>query len=140
MKKGDLIFVYGTLRKGERADLNKQASQFGVTYIGEDCINGKLYHLGAYPGVKTEAGVFCPDKPLVYGEVFRARDTSITAMLDAYEGYPYLYDRLQTETDKGRTVWVYVYNHPVTSDQQIESGDWVRNPSPVGRPELRGRA
>lgn len=133
MKKGDLIFVYGTLRHGERADLSRQQHQFGVTYIGEDAINGDLYHLGSFPGVKAKGGEFEDGKPCVFGEVFRVLETSIIAILDAYEGYDAdnpqhgLYNRIQTETAQGRIVWVYIYNPRVLEEQRIESGDWVKN-------------
>lgn len=137
MKKGDSIFVYGTLRRGERADLSKQARNFGVDYVGLDKINGQLYHLGGFPGVKTidEGEPFIWDKalPCVVGEVFRIRDLSIAAMLDAYESYRAddptggLYNRCQVGTEKDRKVWVYTYNHPVIDDQRIESGDWCKN-------------
>lgn len=127
MKKGDLIFVYGTLRHGERADLSRKASQFGVVYIGIDEINGKMYHMGAFPGVKASAGEFNSDNPTVFGEVFLATDTSIMAVLDAYEGYPNLFNRLQTMTRGGRLVWVYVYPHPTNDEQLIAGGDWCRN-------------
>lgn len=127
MKKGDLIFVYGTLRKGERADLSKKQSNFGVLYIGDDEINGMMYHFGAYPGVVAAPGEFDPRKPIVHGEVFLARDASIIALLDAYEGYPSFFDRCQIGTRSGRTVWVYTYPHPVTKEQHIQGGDWVRN-------------
>jgi gamma-glutamylcyclotransferase (GGCT)/AIG2-like uncharacterized protein YtfP len=138
MKKGDLFFVYGTLRRGERADLQKQCRNFGVSFIGVERINGLLYHLGAFPGIKlltklAPSDEFVEGLPSVVGEVFRARDTSITAILDAYEGYDAdnptqgLYNRLEVETSEGHMVWVYVYNGPVVSDQLIERGDWCRN-------------
>jgi gamma-glutamylcyclotransferase (GGCT)/AIG2-like uncharacterized protein YtfP len=133
MKKGDCIAVYGTLRKGERADLARQANKFDVTYLCKDRINGKLYHLGAYPGVKTESKSFDPKLPCVTVEVFHIRDESIIAILDAYEGYNSdnpehgLYNRIEVESEDGRIVWVYIYNGPVTPDQLIESGDWVKN-------------
>lgn len=146
MKKGDHIFVYGTLRRGERADLSKQSHQFGVTFCGEDAINGLLYHLGAFPGVKLpgEPNIWDPLLPVVVGEVFRIRDTSIVSIMDAYEGYNSddpstgLYDREEVETKGGRKVWVYVYNPPVISDQLIESGDWCKNQMmPLPRRALR---
>ncbi len=129
MKKGDLILVYGTLRRGERADLSKHQWQFGAQFIGLDAINGDLYHLGSYPGVKVpgEPHIWDPRLPIVCGEVFRVRDQSLVAMLDAYEGYPHLYDRVETETESGRRVWVYTYNGMVTSEQRIPSGDWCKN-------------
>lgn len=145
MKKGDFIFVYGTLRRGEHADLSKSSHHFNVRYCGTDRINGRLYHLGAYPGVKQLPGTdFDEDKPTVTGEIFMVGDPSIGAFLDAYEGYypdepsQGLYDRRVLHTEKGKIVWVYTYNPPVTSDQQIQSGDWCKNSAmPVRQRVLR---
>jgi gamma-glutamylcyclotransferase (GGCT)/AIG2-like uncharacterized protein YtfP len=140
VKKGDFIFVYGTLRRGQRADLQKQQHNFGVTFCGEDRINGLMYHLGAYPGLKLlSERVFTPEFPVICGELFRIRETAMVAIMDAYEGYDAdnpsqgLYNRHQVVTEGGRTAWVYCYNFPVTSDQLIESGDWVKNPDPIVR-------
>lgn len=133
MLKNDFLFVYGTLRSGERADLRKQQHSFDVAYVGIDKINGELFHLGSFPGVKTVSAEFDESLPTVVGEIFRIRNASITALLDAYEGYnaekPYagLYNRLQTGTERGRTAWVYTYNGLCIPEQKIESGDWCRN-------------
>lgn len=140
MQKGDCIFVYGTLRRGERADLQKQAHRFDVTFCGNDAINGLMYHLGAYPGIKLLTQNFNSELPLVYGEVFRIHDIAMVAIMDAYEGYDAdhpergLYNRSQVLSQTDRPVWVYEYNPPVTADQMIESGDWCKNPDmPVRR-------
>lgn len=129
MARGEYIFVYGTLRRGERADLDKYEGSFGVKFIGTDEINGELYHLGSYPGLKLPdgAGEFNSDKPGVTGDVFSIADESITAILDAYEGYPHLYDRTTTGTRQGRTVWVYTYTPEARPEALIKSGDWQRN-------------
>lgn len=145
MKQGDFIFVYGTLRKGERADLAKQACHFNVRPCGKDRINGKLYHLGAYPGVKQIPGTdFDPEKPCVVGDLFLVNDPSVGAFLDAYEGYfpdepdQGLYNRRIFHTEKGKLAWVYTYNAAVTSDQQLHSGDWCKNQDmPVRQRVLR---
>jgi gamma-glutamylcyclotransferase (GGCT)/AIG2-like uncharacterized protein YtfP len=134
VQKGDCLFVYGTLRRGERADLQKQAHNFGVSFMGIDVINGKMYHLGAYPGVKNLVVEFDSNLPIVYGEVFRIHEPSIVALMDAYEGYDAdeptrgLYNRSQVFTEKERPVWVYSYNPPVTEDQRIDTGDWCKAP------------
>lgn len=129
MRVGSLLFVYGTLRKGERADLSKHEKDFGVTYLGEDIINAELYDLGSYPGVKEPGlGAFEVEEPRVHGDVFRIEDQSIISILDHYEGYPYLYNRTTTETMDGREVWVYTYNGEVDADRRIVSGDWINRP------------
>jgi gamma-glutamylcyclotransferase (GGCT)/AIG2-like uncharacterized protein YtfP len=145
MKKGEYIFVYGTLRQGERADLASGFYSYGIAFIDKDRINGRLYHLGAFPGVKSiiEDKAFDGKKSSVTGEVFRILDTSIVAILDAYEGYrpdspsSGLYDRHQVLTEEGRQVWVYTYNHPVIEDQRISGGDWCKNRDTVNIRRLR---
>lgn len=147
MKKGDCIFVYGTLRRGERADLSKQFYNYGVDFLSGDKINALLYHLGSFPGVKLyplDEVEFTDEQPTVTGEVYRIRDASITAILDAYESYRPdtpelgLYNRCKVPSERGRTVWVYTYNHPVIEEQRIESGDWCKNREPpIDRRRLR---
>lgn len=136
IKQGEYIFVYGTLRKGERADLSREQSHFSAQFVGEDRIAGVLYNLGSYPGVKNasdfensaipaagvEAGSSLSET--ITGEVFRARDDSLGQVLDAYEGFPYLYNREQVTTENGRLVWVYTYNDDVPAEKLIPSGDW----------------
>jgi gamma-glutamylcyclotransferase (GGCT)/AIG2-like uncharacterized protein YtfP len=122
MQSGSLLFVYGTLRKGESADLSKRLQ---VSFIGEDQINGDLYRLGWFPGVTLTPGQFDPSLPAVHGDVFRIKDASIIPMLDAYEGYPSLFDRMETETAGGRHVTVYTYARPILDPlSRMASGDW----------------
>jgi gamma-glutamylcyclotransferase (GGCT)/AIG2-like uncharacterized protein YtfP len=133
MLKNDFIFVYGTLRGGERMDLRKQKHNFEVSFVSFDRINGNMYHLGTFPGVKEVNSRFDPNDPTVFGEVFRLRGMSMVAILDAYEGYNAdhpekgLYDRCQVKSERGRLVWVYTFNGMVLPEQRIESGDWCKN-------------
>ena len=127
MQKGSLLFVYGTLRIGERADLSKQNA---VEFVCEDSINGELYNLGSYPGALVKPGLFDPSHSSIKGDVFVIRDTAIVPSLDAYEGFPHLYGRLETVTAHDRIVWVYNYTHIIDDSKRILSGDWcLRSPS-----------
>lgn len=126
MKKGDLLLVYGTLRCGEGADLSKRK---GATYIGQDRVNGRLYAVGWFPGLKAEAQKFTDSEPAVVGDVFRIEDAALVRSLDSYEGYPTFYDRIQTQTSSGETVWVYTYNPSVHEDSRIHGGDWLGSPN-----------
>lgn len=137
MQKGDFIFVYGTLRRGQHADLTRSAHNFGASFRGEDDINGLMYHLHAYPGVqllKDVGPAFDGDKPTIHGEVFLIREQALVSLLDCYEGYDAdnptqgLYNRCEVETKRGRKVWVYIYNGRVTKDQLIDGGDWCKCP------------
>ena len=116
MKEGDLLFVYGSLRQGECADLSIRS---GAEFVQEDEITGNIYNISWFPGVKLEGD------NLVKGEVYKLIDASIIRHLDSYEGYPNLYDRSVVETKGGLRVWVYTYNHECGENERIASGDWL---------------
>lgn len=73
------VFVYGTLRHGEQRDISKLSP--APRLVGQGYVAGKLYDLGAYPGV-----VLGQADPLVYvyGEVY-AIDAEIERQLDYIE-------------------------------------------------------
>ena len=122
MKKGDLIFVYGTLRVGESADLSRNQD---ATFLQQDKINGVIYDLGWYPGVKVAGDPFTDADPLVVGDVFILGSNDVTKTLDNYECYPSLYNRIVVQTQSGLSVWVYTYNGGVDRTQRIMNGDYV---------------
>lgn len=121
MKVGDLIAVYGTLRMGERAEsiVNK-----GDNYVGEDKINGAIFSLGGFPGLKVKGTGFSPALPTVAVDVFSIPSEEVATRLDHYEGYPSFYNRVQVKTEAGLTAWTYIYGSRVYPEQLIESGDW----------------
>ena len=101
-----LIFVYGTLMSGQRAN---------YMLAGADCL-GKfrlpdygMYNLGRYPGIQPlESGC-------VWGEVYRVDDTAL-AQMDEYEGNGSLYHRIPViVTGSGRLLQAqaYIYGHQV---------------------------
>src|SRR5262249_26419819 len=129
MEPGDLLAVYGTLRIGEGADLSRQHD---ASYVTTDNINGLLYSLGGYPGLKLLPGAghikdydtpeeYSSDLPNVPCDIFQLNSQALIERLDAYEGYPSLYTRAVLETETGLKVWVYIYNHDVTDREQISS-------------------
>lgn len=131
MKKNDLLFVYGTLRRGASSDLS---SNDGVSFLQRDHINGKIYRLGWYPGAIASPSHFCPGRPSIVGDLFRILSEDVPPQLDAYEGYPDLYNRIETETASGHHVWVYTYNYGVKDSDLIVSGDWFKE---MGKEEPR---
>ena len=44
------VFVYGTLRKGQERDIHRLQPK--PVFVGDGQINGILYDLGSYPGVR----------------------------------------------------------------------------------------
>ena len=60
---GRYVFVYGTLRRGEERDINRLSP--APIFIGNSKINGTLYQLGTYPGLRLGA------QHSVQGEVYQ---------------------------------------------------------------------
>lgn len=128
MKKGDKVFVYGSLRQGESNDLSIRS---GAQFLCLDKINGLLYGVSWFPGVKLldTRSDFNPNLATVIGEVYEVTDDALPRQLDSYEGYPNLYDRRQVETERSHLVWVYTYNPTVGDNQLVSSGDWLNRES-----------
>jgi gamma-glutamylcyclotransferase (GGCT)/AIG2-like uncharacterized protein YtfP len=72
------VFVYGTLKRGGALDHVLS----GDTYMGEAFVAGRLFNLGAFPGLKQ--GFTLPGD-LVLGEVYQVSDETLQR-LDIVEG------------------------------------------------------
>ena len=126
-----LLFVYGTLRKDSENGmfhlLRREAS-----FVGRARMQGRLFHLGGYPGL-----VPCSDPgSFVRGEVYNLTNPAVTlACLDGYEGCgtsdpePHEFERIENGVlleDGGRgNAWVYVYKGSTTGRREIVSGDYL---------------
>jgi gamma-glutamylcyclotransferase (GGCT)/AIG2-like uncharacterized protein YtfP/cation transport regulator ChaC len=117
------VFVYGTLRKGERnAGLLKNAH-----CIAEQCwTDGEMYDTGyGYPAIKKSLG------SRVYGELYTVTEDELQR-LDQLEGYAEsgnnnLYERIEQTvcTDKGPVVaYMYVASQANLLNRKIPNGDW----------------
>lgn len=128
----DYLFVYGTLL----SQLEHRMHELLVDqadFIGPARVTGKLYDLGAYPGL-----VNTPESDSrVWGELYRLRDPHPTlARLDVYEGCP-LSNTRAAEYARRHVIarrpggarlrcWVYVFRGPVRGQTLIRSGDYLR--------------
>ena len=77
----DLLFVYGTLRRAAAHPMHRLLGP--AAFVGPGEFQGRLYHLGNYPGMVRS------DDPadIVHGEVYRLHELAATlACLDDYEG------------------------------------------------------
>src|SRR5262249_8621857 len=95
------LFVYGTLRKNSDHSMARFLSE-NAKYLGEARVPGRLYDLGAYPGMtpavtphptlspqRGEGWVRGDEDEWVHGDLFELRDPEATlAELDRYEGCP----------------------------------------------------
>ena len=120
------VFVYGTLRRGGRNDVNllQPAPEFVAT--GE--VRGLLYPLGWYPGLVLGG----EQAVAVVGEIYRITPT-LEAVLDVVEeiqpGADSEYFKRELPVPvRGRTpIWCLVYEinpERVRGRQPLKHGDW----------------
>ena len=120
------LFVYGTLRKGGRNDINVLSP--APEYVGMGEVHGSLYHIDWYPGLTLggEEGV------TVVGEVYRIAP-ELEVVLDRIEG---IVDHESSEYFKreitvkvgGRPYSCLVYEinpEKIRGKQPIGHGDWI---------------
>ena len=115
-----LVFVYGTLRRGSARAMSIRFPN--SKFIADAKVSGKLYDLGAYPGLLLDES-----DSLVIGEVYEV-DDEILAELDDFEASSE-YWRKQVEVSLGtqqRTCWTYEPDPAIHSPHTlITSGDWI---------------
>lgn len=120
-----LVFVYGTLRRGECNDIARYSPTPVPVGAGET--SGVLYDLGPYPGA-----LFGGESTLV-GEVYRVTP-EVERMLDHLEGVQddgqgeYLRRQVEVRV-QGRWLRCLAYEIQLVRVQgaaRIVSGDWLR--------------
>ena len=123
-----LLFVYGTLRRGGSNDIARIAP--AARFAGMARIRGRLYDLGAYPALLPDAGA-----GWVAGELYTIPDAAWPA-LDALEEpvtpqrpdgeYFKITATVEDADGAPRQVWIYTANPAVLRlDREIGSGDWM---------------
>lgn len=113
-----LLFVYGTLLRGERNHERMGASEF----LGETATsNGlQLRDLDRFPGM-VKAGRGC-----VQGELYRVGE-EVLADLDILEGHPDRFWRTKIKLADGRTVQAYLLGDDFARHAPVISGgDWLQ--------------
>ncbi len=109
-----LVFVYGSLRRGERhAHLLA-----GERYIGAHKTEPRytMFSLGDWPAIMVGGDV------AIVGDVFRV-DRPELGHLDEFERLPHLFVRHRIPTPYGQA-WVYVFRRRPADAIIIPSGDW----------------
>ncbi|RYD66536.1 MAG: gamma-glutamylcyclotransferase [Verrucomicrobiaceae bacterium] len=122
---GELVFVYGTLRRGGSNSFRMNGAEF----VSAGKVSGRLYVISWYPGLVLDAG-----SETVEGDVFRVGASQLAA-LDEFEGISANeiegaeYRRVKTEVTAGDEVmeaWSYEWKGPVEESKRIPSGDWLK--------------
>lgn len=117
------VFVYGTLMSG----LQREEALFDCHFLGPGYIDGNLYDLGNYPGLKDSHSK-------VFGELYEINLPTLE-YLDQIEGYfadqpeKSLYIRraksVTRETSNESCIAeTYFYNLPVDESSRIVTGDY----------------
>lgn len=130
----DLLFVYGTLRKGNANPMALHLAQH-AEYIADGWFQGCMYQISYYPGVVASGN----PSHRVYGEIYRLKDSQrMLTALDEYEECgakhvpPTEYQRTKTriQTLDGEIlepVWIYLYQSPLQGKVLIEGGDFMQS-------------
>lgn len=121
------VFVYGTLRKGGRNDINRLAP--APRYLGTGEVRGSLYHFEGYPGLALGG----EHAIAVVGEVYEVTP-QLEAVIDAIEGVvpgqPGEYAKRDVEVRVGgRAIPCFLYEidpQHVAGREPIGQGDWIR--------------
>jgi gamma-glutamylcyclotransferase (GGCT)/AIG2-like uncharacterized protein YtfP len=120
------VFVYGTLRRGGRNDINRLRP--APEYLGMGEVQGMLYHFDWYPGL-TLGG---EQAVTVVGEVYRI-GPELEAILDGIEGIAEggdseYFKREAAVAMQGGSVDCLLYEinpRRVMGRQPIGHGDWI---------------
>ena len=115
---GGLLFVYGSLRRGFRAQgLMRRA---GGRYLGKAKVRGRLFNLGEFLGA-----VKAPfSSARVLGELYYLPSAAqALRSLDRYEGIGFRREVTEVELQSGRRVpaWIYWLKRAPASKHQIQS-------------------
>ncbi|HVQ38718.1 MAG TPA: gamma-glutamylcyclotransferase family protein [Pyrinomonadaceae bacterium] len=115
-----LVFIYGSLRSGCAGAMSVRFPN--SKFIADAKVNGRLYDLGAYPGLRLDES-----SPLVIGEVYEISEETLNS-LDDFETSSN-YSRSQVEVLVGadrRDCWTYEPDPDSYSLRTlIPSGDWI---------------
>ena len=126
--KADHIFFYGTLMRTFPLRARVGIDDW-LEYVGDGRVPGVLFDLGTYPGLVVDAS------SEVCGEVYKILNpVELFTHIDPIEDYrvmaphegQYIRQTMNATLDDGRekTVWCYVYNHPLPLSGQIKDGDY----------------
>jgi len=142
---GDLLFVYGSLRRG--SSHHHLLQRLHACFAGPGSVKGQLFDLGRFPGARPRAvdqgpatAALAPEpaKPgRVAGELYRLRNpVRDLAALDRYEDYrPGSPDasffrrevaRIRRRDGTEVTAWIYWLNRASHPQRAVASGDYAR--------------
>ena len=99
--RDSLLFVYGTLRPFVDIEMAKWL-RHAARYLGSGTTRGRLYDLGAYPGMSAARA----RGERVVGDLYRVSNPRVLRVLDRYEAGAhgkarFMRERCEVELDRG---------------------------------------
>ena len=121
-RRDSLLFVYGTLRPFVAIEMAKWLRS-NARHLGSATTPGRLYDLGAYPGMTGAHG----RRERVVGDVYRISNARVFRVLDRYEAR-FVRERCVVQLARGgrKIAWVYRYRYRVGIAARIASGDYQK--------------
>lgn len=128
----ELVFVYGSLKRGEP----NHPWLHGSHFLGRRRLVGaRLHDLGPYPMAVPAAAEPKLDEPreppepaLIHGELY-ALEGSVLSRLDQLEDVPREYERRRWRLSDGSLAWLYLGRHEqVIGLPLVPYGDWRSTP------------
>jgi gamma-glutamylcyclotransferase (GGCT)/AIG2-like uncharacterized protein YtfP len=125
--RDSLLFVYGTLRPFVDIPMARWLER-AARYVGPATARGRLYDLGAYPGMCPPRG----RRETVVGDVYAVANPVVFRVLDRYEAGSarrkprFVRERCLITFQRGActTAWAYRYRYGVAGAARIQSGDY----------------
>jgi gamma-glutamylaminecyclotransferase len=119
----ELVFVYGTLRRGGSHHWRMDGAEF----VRAGTIRGRMYRFDWYPGLIADE-----NGGEIIGEIYQVGPAQLAA-LDLFEGLSAgeiegsEYRRVRVEVGGGDpvTAWIWEWLGPVDEPKRIAGGDWL---------------
>jgi gamma-glutamylaminecyclotransferase len=108
------VFVYGTLKSGQRNFHYLQQAEFVGEFVTEPIYS--MHSFDTYPAVCL------PGQHAIQGEIYRVSDEGFR-LLDELERYPEYYQRIVISTNSG-DAWMYVVERDLCQGRPELSGNW----------------
>jgi gamma-glutamylcyclotransferase (GGCT)/AIG2-like uncharacterized protein YtfP len=108
------VFVYGTLKRGQRNYHFLQEAEFVDHFVTESRYS--MYAFEGYPAVCVEG------RHAIHGEIYRVSDQQFR-LLDELEWYPHFYQRIEIPTRHG-DAWMYIVRRELCHGKKLLRGRW----------------